>query len=192
MQTGGGSRVEDSEIIERYWARDEQAIQETDRVYGRKLYALADRILQSREDAEESVSDTYMKAWETIPPQRPNYFFAYLAKICRNFALGRLDWRNAAKRNGEVVTLTQEMELCIPDPSHDNKLEGEEIGQALNRFLEGLSRESRMIFMRRYWYTDSISQIAARYGISESKVKTRLHRTRVQLYAFLKKEGIYV
>lgn len=192
MRSGGGSRVEDSEIIERYWARDEQAIQETDRVYGRKLYALADRILQNQEDAEESVSDTYMKAWETIPPQRPNYFFPYLAKLCRNFALGRLDWRNAAKRNAEVVTLTREMELCIPDPSYDKRLEGEEIGEALNRFLEGLSRESRMIFMRRYWYTDSISQIAARYGISESKVKTRLHRTRAQLYAFLKKEGIYV
>ena len=111
--------MEDSQIIELYWTRSEEAIQETDRAYGRKLHALADKILHNLEDAEENVSDTYMKAWDTIPPRRPDYFFAYLAKICRNFALDRLDWRNAAKRKAEVVTLTQEMELCIPDRSLD-------------------------------------------------------------------------
>lgn len=184
--------MEDSKIIALYWLRNENAIRETDRVYGRKLHTLAERILHSPEDAEESVSDTYMKAWDTIPPQRPQYFFAYLAKICRNFALGRLDWQNAAKRKAEVVTLTQEMELCIPDPSHDRRLEGEEIGRVLNGFLESLSRESRMIFLRRYWYADSIQDIARRFGVTQSKVKTQLHRTRRKLYDYLQKEGIYV
>lgn len=184
--------MEDSQIIELYWTRSEEAIQETDRAYGRKLHALADKILHNLEDAEENVSDTYMKAWDTIPPRRPDYFFAYLAKICRNFALDRLDWRNAAKRKAEVVTLTQEMELCIPDRSHDRKLEGEEIGRVLDRFLESLSQESRLIFMRRYWFTDSIQDIAARYNISQSKVKTQLYRARAKLRACLEKEGICV
>ena len=184
--------MEDSKIIALYWLSNEHAIRETDRVYGRRLHTLAERILHSPEDAEESVSDTYMKAWDTIPPQRPQYFFAYLAKICRNFALGRLDWQNAAKRKAEVVTLTQEMELCIPDPSHDRRLEGEEIGRVLNGFLESLSRESRMIFLRRYWYADSIQDIARRFGVTQSKVKTQLHRTRRKLYDYLQKEGIYV
>lgn len=184
--------MEDAEILTLYWCRDEDAIKQTEIAYGRRLHALAEKILQSHEDAQESVSDTYMKAWDTIPPQRPNYFFAYLAKICRNFAFGRLDWRKAAKRNAEVVTLTQEMELCIPDTSQQRKLEGEELGRLLNRFLEELPQDKRLIFMRRYWYADSIGQIAARYHISQSKVKTQLHRTRVKLHDYLEKEGVSV
>lgn len=184
--------MEDSELIALYWARDERAISETDAAYGRRLLALADRILQSREDAEESVSDTYMKTWNTIPPQRPNHFFAFLAKICRNTALGCLDWKNAAKRSAEVVSLTGELELCVPDRSQERKLESRELGRVLNAFLESLPRESRLIFMRRYWYADSIAEISARYGISESKVKTRLHRTRRKLRGFLEGEGICV
>ena len=182
----------DSQIIALFWERNEDAIQETDAVYGRKLYAISDKILHSNQDAEESVSDTYMRAWDTIPPQRPSYFFAYLAKICRNCALSRLQWNSAAKRNAEVVSLTQEMENCIPDRSYERKLEGEEIGRVLNAFLDSISLESRLIFMRRYWYTDSITEIAARYSISEGKVKTQLHRTRNKLQLFLAKEGIYV
>ena len=182
----------DSQIIALFWERNEDAIQETDAVYGRKLYAISDKILHSNQDAEESVSDTYMRAWETIPPQRPNYFFAYLAKICRNCSLSRLQWNSAAKRNAEVFSLTQEMENCIPDRSYERKLEGEEIGRVLNAFLDSISLESRLIFMRRYWYTDSIAEIAARYSISEGKVKTQLHRTRNKLQLFLAKEGIYV
>ena len=184
--------MEDAEIIDLYWARDERAIGETDAIYGRRLHGMAARILQSREDAEESVSDTYMTAWNTIPPQRPGYFFAYLAKICRNFALSRLEWKNAGKRRAEVVSLTMEMELCIPDRSQDRHLEGEELRRVLNRFLESLSRENRLIFMRRYYYADSIGQIADRYGISQGSVKTRLHRIRSKLHSFLKGEGIYV
>lgn len=182
----------DSQIIALFWERNEDAIRETDAVYGRKLYAVSDKILHSKQDAEESVSDTYMRAWETIPPQTPNYFFAYLAKICRNLSLSRLQWNSAAKRTAEVVSLTQEMEQCIPDRSHERKLEGEEIGRVLNAFLGSISLESRLIFMRRYWYTDSIQEIAARYNISQGKVKTQLHRTRNKLQLFLEKEGIYL
>lgn len=182
----------DIQIIELYWNRNEQAIQETDLAYGRKLHGLADRIVQSYEDAQECVSDTYLKTWDTIPPKRPEHFFAYIAKICRNFALGVLDWKSAAKRKGEVVALTQEMEMCIPDPQHERKLEGEELGRILNRFLESLSVDARVIFLRRYWYLDTVAEIAGRYGFSESKVKTQLHRTRTKLHAFLAKEGITV
>ena len=182
----------DSQIIALFWERNEDAIRETDAAYGRKLYAVSDKILRSKQDAEESVSDTYMRAWETIPPQRPNYFFAYLAKICRNCSLSKLQWNSAAKRTAEVVSLTDEMQQCIPDRSHERKLEGEEIGRVLNAFLDSISLESRLIFMRRYWYTDSIQEIAARYNISQSKVKTQLHRTRNKLQLFLEKEGIYV
>lgn len=184
--------MDDGKIIELFWNRNEDAITQTDKMYGGKLLGLAERIVQCREDAEESVSDTYMKAWETIPPQRPNYLFAYLAKICRYFALGRLDWKNAAKRKAEIVALTQEMELCIPDKSRGALAESEEIAHAMNRFLEGLSLENRLIFMRRYWFCDSVAEIAGRYEISQSKVKTRLHRLRNQLHTHLEKEGIYV
>lgn len=184
--------MEDTKIIELYWKRNEDAITETDRSYGRKLHGLAERIVQSHEDAEESVSDTYLKAWETIPPQHPQHFFAYLAKICRNFAFGKLDWKNAEKRKAEVIALTQEMEMCIPDNSREKQMEGKEIGQSMNRFLTTLSLENRLLFMRRYWYCESIAEIAGRYHMSESKVKTRLHRLRGQLSTHLQKEGIYV
>lgn len=184
--------MNDSQIIALFWDRNEDAIEETDRAYGRKLFVLSDRILHSVQDAEESVSDTYMKTWETIPPLRPTYFFAYLAKLCRNFSLARLQWHSAAKRSAEVVELTREMAECIPDHSLERKLEGEEIGQLLNRFLNGLSRENRLIFLRRYWYADSVREIAQRYQISESKVKTQLHRTRKKLQQFLEGEGITV
>ena len=180
----------DSQIIALFWDRNEDAIRETDAAYGRRLYVISNQILCQRQEAEESVSDTYMKAWETMPPQRPLYFFAYLAKICRNFSLARLQWYSAAKRNAEVVSLTQEMAECIPDRSMEQRLEREALGQLLNYFLESLSRDNRLIFLRRYWYADSIREIADRYGITESKVKTQLHRTRKKLQLFLEKEGI--
>ena len=184
--------MEDAKIIELYFKRDQQAVAETHAAYGQSLFVLADRILRNHEDAEESVSDTYFKAWETIPPQKPNFFFAYLAKICRFFALGKLDWKNAAKRNAEVVALTEEMARCIPDSSRDREMEARELGRILNAFLGTLSQESRMIFLRRYWYVDTIAEIAQRYDISESKVKTQLHRTRARLSTYLEKEGIAV
>ena len=184
--------MEDSKIIELFFARNEDAIRQTDSTYGRRLFHLADGIVRNDQDAEESVSDTYMKAWGTIPPHKPQYFFAYIARICRHFALDKLDWNNAAKRKAEVVSLTQEMELCVPDPQREREMSGKELGMVLDSFLRTLTPENRVVFMRRYWYADSIGEIAARYGIGESAVQMRLNRTRAKLCTYLEKEGIRV
>ena len=184
--------MEDEQIIELYFRRDQDAIVQTELAHGAKLNALANRILMNHEDAQECVSDTYMKAWETIPPTRPSYFYAYLAKICRFLCFGRLDWNNAAKRKAEIVELSAEMELCIPDPSRERQAVSRELARLLNEFLGTLPEESRKIFLRRYWYADSITEIAQRYQMGESKVKTRLFRTRNALRSFLEKEGITV
>ena len=182
--------MNDHNIIDLFFARDEAAIHHTQDKYGKRLFTLADNILRNNQDAEESVSDTYLRAWETIPPQRPRHFFAYLAKICRNFSLKKLDWNNAAKRKAEVITLTQELELCIPDRSRD--IDALELGQILDAFLRELPPDNRLVFLRRYCYGDPISVIAARYDLSESAVNMRLNRTRAKLRAHLEKEGIPV
>lgn len=184
--------MEDEELIQMFWDRDERAIRETDLVYGRKLQSLADRITDSYEDAQECVSDTYYKTWTVIPPQRPNYLYAFLAKICRNICLNRIAWSDAVKRKADVVSLSSELEACIPDARSQEQLSARELGQLLSGFLDSISRESRMIFLRRYWYGDEVKEIAQRYSISESKVKTRLHRTRAKLHQFLSREGITV
>lgn len=184
--------MEDAKIIDLYFARNEDAIAETDAAYGRRLFALSNRILNNQEDAEENVSDTYMKIWEIVSPQRPKFFYAFLASICRHLSFHKMDWRLAAKRNAEILSLTQEMEMCIPDTTQDRILEGRELGRILNVFLEGLPKDSRLIFLRRYWHMDTIAEIATRYGMSESKVKSQLSRTRTKLCTFLEKEGIQV
>lgn len=182
--------MEDTQIIDLFFSRDQQAIQQTEKKYGRLCYHIAWNILSSREDAEESVSDTYMKAWENIPPTKPTFFYAYLAKICRFLAMGKLDWNNAAKRKAEVVELSDEMENCIPDLSREMQIQSQELGALLNEFLGTLSPENRQIFMRRYWYAESIAEIAQRFHLGESNVKTKLMRTRNALRSFLEKEGI--
>ena len=184
--------MDDSKIIELFVGRNEDAIKHTDDTYGRRLFHLADNIVHNDQDAEESVNDTYMKAWDTIPPQRPEHFFAYIAKICRNFALKRIDWQKAKKRNAEVVTLTQEMENCIPDTYRHMEADERELGRILDAFLRTLTPENQMVFLRRYWYVDTIAEIAVRYGISESAVQMRLNRTRSKLAMYLAKEGIKV
>ena len=184
--------MDDKTIIALFWAREEEAIRQTEQHYGSRLQALSNNILRSVEDAQECVSDTYLKAWNTIPPSRPQYFFAYLAAICRNLSLNKLDWKAAAKRKAEVVTLTEEMALCIPDEAWERQRSRKELGDLLNRFLDDLSKESRLIFLRRYWYLDTVAQIARRYSITESKVKMQLSRTREKLRLFLQKEGISV
>jgi len=184
--------MDDNKIIALFFARNEEAIRQTDSSYGRRLFHLAENIVRNDQDAEESVNDTYLRAWNTIPPRKPQYFFAYLAKICRHFALDKLDWKLAAKRNAEIVSLTQEMETCIPDSRKTQELEGRELGQLLDAFLRSLSPENRMVFLRRYWYVDTIGEIALRYGISESAVQMRLSRTKARLAAYLEKEGITV
>ena len=184
--------MDDEKIIALFFARDEDAIHQTDTVYGRKLHTLSERILHSHEDAQECVNDTYLNTWNAIPPRHPTHFFAFLASVCRNLSLNRIDWEQASKRNAEVVFLSEEMELCIPDTRREQELENRELGRMLTAFLEGLPRESRLIFLRRYWYVDTVAEIAARYGMTESKVKMQLSRTRQKLRACLEKEGIQV
>ena len=184
--------MDDSKIIELFFLRNEDAIRYTQDAYGLRLFVLADNIVRNDQDAEESVNDTYMKAWDSIPPQKPIRFFAYLARICRNFALDKLDWKKAAKRNAEVISLTQEMESCIPDRVHDREMEAKELGQILDAFLRTLTEENQLVFLRRYWFADSVGEIAARYHISENAVSMRLNRTRAKLRTYLAKEGIRV
>ena len=184
--------MEDERILDLYWARDEEAIVQTRQSYGEKLKSIAYGILQNIQDAEESESDTYLKAWDVIPPQRPQYFFAFLAKICRNISLHRLDWLHAAKRSAEIVQLTTELEQCIPDPAAEKNYEAEEIGGLISSFLLTRSKENRVVFVRRYFFSDPVQDIARRLGVSESKVKSSLFRTRNKLRTYLEKEGIRV
>lgn len=184
--------MEDSKILELFFDRNEDAIRYTDQAYGRRLHSLAMGIVGNDQDAEESVSDTYMRAWKSIPPQKPTYFFAYLARICRNLAIDKLNWKNAGKRKAEVISLTQEMEMCIPDTKRDQEMESRELGRLLDQFLRGLTPGNQMIFLRRYWFADTIAEIAARYDLSESAVQMRLSRTKEKLSTYLEKEGINV
>ena len=184
--------MEDQAIIALFWERDQEAIRQTEARYGKRLLRLSCSILDSREDAEESVNDTYWKVWDTIPPQRPKYFFAYLAKICRYLSFGRVDYNRAKKRSACLMELTAELELCIPDRREEGREQEHCLKESLNRFLEGLPKEKRCIFLRRYWFGDSIREIAQRYGIGESKVKTTLFRVREKLRQHLQKEGFSI
>lgn len=182
----------DEQMIELLWNRNEDVIPEINTAYGRKLRGLSNRILQNREDAEEVVNDTYMKTWDTIPKNRPRYFYAYIAAICRHLSLNVLNWNQAAKRKAEIVAITEEMELCIPDSSGENAIRGKEIARVMDAFLETLSEDSRIIFLRRYWYADTVASIAKRYDMTESKVKMQLLRTRSKLRDYLEQEGIQI
>ena len=184
--------MEDSRIVELYLARDEQAIEETKLRYGSRLCHAAQRILEDDQDAQECENDTYLKTWNSIPPNRPIYLFAYLVKICRNTALSMLEKRNALKRSAVVVELTGEMEQCIPDALAEQDFEPEEIGAALSAFLRQESEDNRTIFVRRYLLSQSVAQVAQELGYSESKVKSSLMRTRGRLKAYLEKEGVRI
>ena len=184
--------MEDREIIQLFFDRDERAIAESRDKYGKYCDGIAAGILHTREDREECVSDTYLRAWDTIPPTRPVHFFAYLAKLCRHFAFGRLDWNNAAKRKAEVIALTREMEECIPAAWQGTGPGDGQVSELVGSFLREQTQENRMIFVRRYWYGDSAGEIARRYGITESAVLMRLSRTRSKLASYLKKEGVRV
>ena len=163
--------MEDQQIIELYWQRSETAIQETQYKYGPYCRAIAQRILSNAEDSEECVNDTYLSAWNTIPPHRPIPLSAFLGRITRNLALNQLH-------------------ECIPAPGSTDRLIDELVlTDLLNRFLGELSKENRMIFMRRYWYLTPVYRIAADFSISESKVKISLYRSRRKLKGLLQKEG---
>ena len=184
--------MNDSGIVDLYLARDEQAIAETRRRYGLYLRTISMNIVQDRRDAEECESSAYLEAWNSIPPQEPrNCLRAYLARIIRNISLNVCQARLADKRNAVVVELSQELEDCIPlGRRTESVVDDIIIRQAINRFLEKLSEQQRMVFMRRYFYADPISVIAKNMGLTESNVKTTLHRCRAKLREILEQEGI--
>ena len=195
--------MEDAKILDLYFARDEDAIRETDTAYGKRLPTLAKNILQNREDAEESVNDTYAEVWKSIPPRRPKYFFAFLASICRHLSIGYnagdTDNYSWYKLGGFTLQPTElaKISFILTFAMHLNNVRGrinepKELGKLLDLFLESLPKDSRLIFLRRYWYVDSVPEIAARYGMTESKVKMQLSRTKEKLRLFLEQEGIYV
>ena len=181
--------MEDSIIIVLYVKRDENAIAQTKKQYGKGLRLLAFQILHNEEDAEECENDTYLKAWRSIPPEQPVYFFAYLTKICRNNALHMLERSRAEKRSADVVALSDELAACLPDSKAVRAMEDRELGEMISTFLNTLSRENRVIFVRRYYLSQPVAEIAEALSVSESKVKSSLFRTRKKLKKFLSEEG---
>jgi len=175
---GGYKELEDKGIIDLYFARDEEAVSETMRSYNGRLLRFAMRFLSDQRDAEECVNDTYARAWDTIPPNRPDNLFAYLAALCRNAALDVIKKNTAQKRSAQLVELTQEMNECIPDSNSITDERSEELSKCINEFLATLPKDKRAVFLGRYWYNESIADIAKRTGFSQSKVKTMLHRMR--------------
>lgn len=186
--------MEDATIVSLYWQRSESAIEETARKYGAYCRAIARNVLHCDADEEECVNDTYLGAWNAMPPQRPVILRAFLGKIARNLALGRLDYNSARKRGGAVTVILEELEECLAAPGMgvEETYEAKETVKAINGFLHGLNPIERIVFLRRYWYLDSIREVADRLGMSESKVKSMLFRTRKRLQEYLKREGIIV
>ena len=183
--------MEDNRIVELYLRRDETAIEQTADKYGSRLRSLAYGIVRDRQAAEECENDTYMKAWNRIPPHEPrDYFYAFLARITRHISLNFCRDRSRLKRSAFLCELTAEMEECIPAPDDAQcRLDDIAFGEAINGFLRTLSEEKRNLFVRRYWYLDSVSDLSKRFSLSESNVKTTLHRCRNRLREHLEKEG---
>ncbi len=182
--------MNDSGIIKLFYERNDSAIKFVSEAYGAKMQRMAVRFLGSKEDAEECVNDALMRAWDSIPPNNPDNLSAYMMALCRNVALNMIDWKNTKKRNAEVVSLSSELENCIPSGCNIDK--DYDLNQLFSTFLMGISKEKRTMFMRRYWYADSIEDIARTFGCSKSKVKVTLHRIRNELKEFLKEEGVFI
>ena len=184
--------MEDKNIIQLYFERSEAAISETAVKYGKLCHTIAYNILYNEEDSEECVNDTYMKAWEVIPPQIPEKLAAFLGKITRNLAISKYRHNSSLKRGGGQVDLAlEELEECISDQNTTEQAVSDKLFvEQLNKFLEDLSAEKRKVFMQRYWYLRPIHEIAEEFSMSESKVKMILHRTRNTLKEALEKEGI--
>lgn len=181
--------MEDKSIVELYWARSEDAIIRTDEKYGNLCRTLAGRILADPQDVEECVNDTYLGLWNGIPPARPEVLSAYVAKITRNLAMKRITYQNARKRSAYAAVSIHELEECLPgqaDP--ESELYAAELAKSVERFLLRQDYESRTVFLRRYWFCDSISEIAERFQLSENNVKVRLFRIRKKLRLHLIKE----
>ena len=187
------TRVEDSTIISLFFERSERAIEELNRKHGPAVKRTAANILKDRLDVEECVSDTYLRAWNSIPPQAPNPLASYVCRIARNLAVNRYHANKAEKRNSNYDLVLDEMEECIPSGMNiETELEAKELGAAINRFLRGLSKEDRFLFVRRYWYADSVRELAAMTNGSPNRISVRLFRLREKLRNTLTKEGLLV
>ena len=184
--------MEDEQILDLYNARSEQAIAETAIKYGPYCHSIAMNILKNEEDAEESVSDTWYAAWQSIPPQRPGILSVFLGRLTRNFSLDRWRKMRAFKRGGGETTLAlEELRDCVSGKeSVESALVRKETLRSINRFLEGLTPMERSVFLCRYWYLDSTLEISAKSGFSETKVRSMLHRLRIRLDRHLEKEGL--
>ena len=184
--------MDDKQILDLYWARSERAISETADKYGRYCHSIARNILHSIEDSEECVNETWLKAWETIPPKRPDRFPVFLGKITRNLSLNRYKRYTAEKRGGGQTALAlHELQECVPaGDCVEEIVDDMALAEVLNHFLASLSEEPRKIFMRLYWYLSSVKEIAEDFSMGESKVKMSLLRSRNQLRKLLEKEGI--
>ena len=187
----GRDHMEDHRIVEMYWQRNEQAIAETETRYGKYLKSISYQILHNSEDAEECVNDTYSAAWQSIPPHRPAALSTYLGKIIRRISIDRWRKYSAEKRGkGEAALALSELEECVSGSGNvETEVERQELQRNLNEFLRKLPADERGVFMRRYWYMDSIAEISEKYGFSESKIKSMLLRTRKKLCKLLEKEG---
>ena len=183
--------MEDKAILDLYFTRDELAITETDRKYGGYCYSVANRILCSPEDSEETVSDTYWQTWNSIPPHRPNFLKLFLAKVTRNLAFTRWRKLSAAKRGGgETELVLEELAGCIPGTEQiDDQLNAKELVKAIRGFLDILPERDRAIFLHRYFFVEDADTISARYGMKRTTVNVILSRTRTKLKTYLTQEG---
>ena len=186
--------MEDAQIVELFFARNETAIEETAKKYSKYCYSIAYNILTNRSDAEETVSDTYLGAWRAIPPHKPQRLNTFLGKITRRLALLKWKARNAQKRGGgETALALEELGECISgEDTPERMMEMKELSQYLNAFIKTLPETEQRVFVCRYWYLYSVKTIASQFSYSESKVKSMLSRTRKKLRCYLQKEGISV
>lgn len=185
--------MEDKEILDLFFERSEQAFAVLSSKYGRLCRQIAENVLGSAQDAEECVNDAYLALWNSIPPSRPDPLPAYLCRVVRNHSIKKHRSNTAAKRNSYYDLALDELSDCIPAADTvENQLALSELSQAIDSFLEGLDKESRVMFVRRYWFSDSIADIAALFACSPNKVAVRLHRLREKLRKKLIKEGIAI
>lgn len=179
----------DDEIIRLYHSRSENAISETDRKHGTFCRRLAMNILSSREDAEECVSDTYLAAWNSMPPDRPASLRAFLGRITRNISISRFRKNRAAKRYAGIEVILSELEECVPGSSGDAEIERRLLAKTISDWLDGLSEDDRTMFVRRYWYGDAVKELAEDFGETPNQTAKRMQRLRRSLREALEKEG---
>ncbi len=185
--------MEDDKIIDLYWKRMEVAIEETSLKYGSYCRTIAYNILSNHEDAEESENDTYTALWKTIPPKRPVNLKAFIGRVVRNLSLTKYDYNVARKRNSSFTVILSELEECLAaTETVESQYEKGEIVKYISEFLRTLKKEQRQMFVRRYWYSDSIATIATQFGMSESKVKSMLFRIRGRLRLYLEGKGVWL